>query len=89
MDNQLDISKQPYGLGGGKLLSGAVTVDVEGYCYYPLSGSVATLNFTNIDNGPISATFIPGIPVFGHITSVTQSAGLAVVYYGAPDQPRY
>jgi hypothetical protein len=90
MDNQLDISKHPYGLDGGYLLNGNVQVAVEGYCYYPLSNSGATLRFSNIENGTaVNSTFTAGIPVFGHITAVTQSSGLAIVYYGAPDQPRY
>lgn len=90
MNNQVDIAKQPFGLGGGMLLNGAVTVAVQGYCYYPLSGSSAAINLSNIDSGStISAVFIAGIPIFGSITAVTQSAGLAIVYYGAPDQPSY
>lgn len=90
MDSQLDISKEPFGLGGGVLLSGNKQLDIEGYCYYPLSGSSAAINFSNIDSGStVSATFIAGIPVFGRITAVTQSDGLAIVYYGAPNQTRY
>jgi len=90
MDSQLDIAKEPFGLSGGILLSGAKQLTVEGYCYYPLSSSAAVVNFSNLDSGSaVSATFMAGIPVFGAITAVTQSAGLAIVYYGAPDKPRY
>ncbi len=90
MNNQLDISKHPYGLDGGYLLTGSVTVAVEGYCYYPLSTSGATLRLANIENGgAFNTTFAAGVPVFGYITAVTQSSGAAIVYYGAPDQPRY
>ncbi len=98
MPNQIDIQKSPYGLNGGIYLSAslsasvvtAVSKSVDGFWYYPLTASVAEIRFSNIDSGSIiSGSFQAGIGVWGKITSVTQSSGQAIVYYGAPEPPRY
>jgi hypothetical protein len=90
MPNQIDEIKSPYGLNGGLFLSGSVSKSVDGFWYYPITASVARITLSNIDSGSaVSASFSGGVGLYGKITSVTQSEGIAIVYYGAPDQPRY
>jgi hypothetical protein len=89
MENQVDIAKHPYGLGGGIILSGSVQMKVEGFIYYPLATSEVTLKMPNLTNGEsFTNTFTAGLPMYGYITEVTQSSGLAVIYSGSMDQHR-
>lgn len=85
MQNQVDISKHPFGLGGGQVISGSVTMDVSGFCYYPIIATTAVLNMSNLASGSaLSSSFSAGIPIYGNLIAVTQSSGLAVVYAGQP-----
>lgn len=88
---QADISKSPYGLNGGIYLNGSTSKAINnGYCYYPLSASEANIKFSNIDSGSsINMTFSPGIPIYGIITSVTQSSGISIVYYAGIEPIKY
>jgi hypothetical protein len=83
MAQNLDLIKDPYGLGTGILLSGSISIPTSGsFCYYPLLESVANIKTANIvsaSNG-ISGTWTPGIPLYAHITEVTQSSGYAILY---------
>lgn len=90
MNDQVDISKHPFGLGGGIILSGSVQVQVKGFVYYPLQTTSAKLVISNLTNGSnFSASFTAGIPIYGYITEVTQSSGIAILYSGSSPIPRY
>jgi hypothetical protein len=90
MNDQIDIAKHPFGLAGGIVLSGSVTRSLEGFVYYPIQETTATLNIANLTNGGrLSSTFLAGLPIYGIITEVTQSSGIAIVYSGSTPIPRY
>ena len=90
MNDQIDIAKHPFGLGGGIILSGSITRSLEGFVYYPIQETTATLRIPNLTNGgSLSATFIAGLPIYGAITAVTQSSGIAIVYSGSIPVPTY
>jgi hypothetical protein len=89
MENQINIASHPYGLGGAMVLTGSMQVAGEFFWFQPLSSSVATIKFSN-GTGPLtSTTFTNGVGVYGYISQVTQSSGTSIVYYGAPNIPRY
>ena len=78
----------PYGLGGGIFLSGSIT-SPSGYyyVYYPITSSVANIKMNNIISGSqITGSFAAGLPIYGTITSVTQSSGVAFLYNALRDQ---
>ena len=90
MNDQIDIAKHPYGLGGGLVISGSVQVSGEWFVYYPIQTSEANLVIPNLENGlNLTASFFPGIPIYGAITEVTQSSGLAILYSGSQSPHRY
>lgn len=90
MNDQIDIAKHPFGLGGGVIISGSVSMQVKGFVYYPIQNTNATLVISNLANGNnLSASFSAGIPIYGYITEVTQSSGIAIVYSGSSPIPRY
>ncbi len=72
----------PYGLGGGVYLSGSANAPAGCYyAYYPITASVANIKMNSVTNGAVvTASFLAGIPIYGHITSVTQSSGISFVY---------
>jgi hypothetical protein len=89
MQNQIDIAKHPYGLGGGTILTGSMSIAGDFFWFYPISSSVATVKLSD-PTGVIPSTAYPnGIGVYGFITEVTQSSGASIVYSGAPDAPKY
>ena len=75
-----------FGLTGGTYLSGSTSASFSAaFCYYPLVDSVANVVTDNIVNGAnITSSFIAGIPIYGSITSITQSSGLAIIYHSTP-----
>ena len=84
--------RSEFGLTGGTLLSGSSSATfAAAFCYYPLVNSTANIATDNIINGAnINDTFIAGIPVYGSITQVTQTDGLAIVYHAIPSiNPSY
>ena len=90
MDNQVDIAKHPFGLGGGIIISGSAQVSGKFFIYYPIQTSTANLKIPNLVNGTnFSASFFPGIPIYGAITEVTQSSGFAILYSGSQLPNRY
>ena len=95
MDNQINIASHPYGLSGGTILSGSVSISGEAFWYYPVTTAVATIKFNNmVDAGgspaSMSSVSLPaGTSVYGVITSVTQSSGVAILYSGSANIPRY
>lgn len=83
MNSQVDIAKHPFGLGGGIVLSGSIQTSIEGFVYYPIQTTSAKLVISNLINGSnFSASFTAGIPIYGAITEVTQSSGIAILYAG-------
>jgi hypothetical protein len=79
----VNLHKDPYGLGHGILVSGSVTLtDLNGFCYYPIQECSSTIVMENIENGSaLNNVFIAGIPIFARITEITQSYGIAILYY--------
>lgn len=75
----------PYGLAGGVYLSGSVTISGSGgffFTYYPIANSVANINMKNMISGSsVTGSFTAGIPIYGQITAVTQSSGIAFCYW--------
>ena len=79
----VDLTKQGVGLGGGRILSGSVSASfTKAYWYYPVIGTTANVVFSDLTGGNITSSFTAGNGVYGTITSVTQSAGIAIVYDG-------
>jgi hypothetical protein len=80
----MDLTATPYGLSGGVYLSGSVTYGNTGglfFAYYPIASSVANIKFDNIVSGSdVTGSFTAGIPIYGQITAVTQSSGIAFLY---------
>jgi hypothetical protein len=89
MQNNIDISKHPYGLGGGAILSGSVSASVDGFWYYPVTATVANVKIGNLSGSLGSITYAAGVGVYGYITQVTQSSGIAILYSGSSDAPSY
>ena len=84
MDNQVDIAKHPFGLGGGIIVSGSAQISGEWFIYYPIQTSIANLKIPNLTNGTnFTSSFYAGIPIYGTITEITQSSGLAILYSGS------
>jgi hypothetical protein len=84
MPNIIDNNVDAFGLKGGRVLSGSVTVAVDAYVYYPLQTSVANIVISNLISGSfLTSSWSAGIPIYGNITSITQSSGLSIVYSGS------
>jgi hypothetical protein len=89
MQNNIDISQHPYGLGGGAILSGSVSIAADGFWYYPVVNSVANVKFDNLSGSTGTISYTAGVGVYGYITQVTQSSGLAILYSGSANAPSY
>ncbi len=93
MEKQIELQKDPYGLGGGILISGSINKTMSGsgaWCYYPLETSTAIVNTSNIISGSaITFSGSLGAPLYGDITAVSQSSGVAIVYFGSFKPPIY
>ena len=89
MENQIDISKHPYGLGGGTILSGSVSTAGDFFWFHPISSSIADIKFKNLDGSLGSTLHSNGVGIYGFITEVTQSSGKSIVYVGQTDNPKY
>ena len=78
----VDLIKDPYGLGTVFLASGSINLSVDpSFCYYPLQASTAILNVSNVSGSTtLSASFTAGIPIYACITAVSQSSGYALIY---------
>ena len=83
MPQILDGLKDPYGLKGGAILSGSVSASTDAFWYYAATGTTAIIKFSNLSGNQISASFAQGQSIYGNIISVTQSAGIAIVYSGS------
>lgn len=85
MADRVDLNVHPYGLGGGTYLSGSVTIECDGFMYYPLTASSANIVMAGsiVSGSSVSSSaWTAGIPIYGPITQVTQSSGIAFVYNG-------
>ncbi len=87
MPQLVDVSRSPFGLSGGTILSGSVSSSADAFWYYPVVASVATVKFSNISGPTASLSYTAGIGVYGAITSVTQSSGYAILYSGSYPYP--
>ena len=83
MPQIIDGLKDPYGLKGGTILSGSVSSSCDAFWYYAVTGTTAIIKFSNLAGGSVSASFAQGQSIYGNITSVTQSTGVAIVYSGS------
>lgn len=84
MPQIVDSLKDPYGLHGASILSGSVTTKADAFWYYPLVASVANVKFNGGISGSLgNVSFTAGVGVYGPITEVTQSSGLAILYSGS------
>ena len=83
MPQIVDGLKDPYGLNGGAILSGSVSTACDAFWYYPVTATTAIVKFSNLSGSQVSASFTAGNGVYGAITSVTQSSGIAIVYSGS------
>jgi hypothetical protein len=88
MPEIIDGLKDPYGLNGGAILSGSVTTATDAFWYYAVTNTAANIKFSNLSGSSINTTFTAGQSIYGNITSVTQSSGIAIVYSGSYF-PRY
>ena len=89
MQSQIVISNHPYGIGGGAILSGSVSASVDCFWYYPVTATVANVKVSNLSGSLGSVTYTAGVGVYGNITQVTQSSGIAIVYSGSANAPSY
>jgi len=90
--SRVELNVHPYGLGGGIVLSGSATMAfTDAFQYYPITTCNATLVMSMPQTGSLGSsiatasfgtTFTVGVPVYGPITQVTQSSGLAIIYKG-------
>lgn len=87
MPQLVDLSRSPFGLSGGTILSGSVSASADAFWYYPVINSTATVVFSNISGPTANLSYTAGNGVFGAITSVTQSSGYAILYSGSYPYP--
>jgi hypothetical protein len=83
MPQIVDGLKDPYGLNNGAILSGSVNKACDAFWYYAVTSTTAIIKFSNLSGSLISASFAQGQSIYGNITSVTQSTGLAIIYSGS------
>lgn len=83
MPQIVDGLKDPYGLNGGAILSGSMSMSCDAFWYLPITNTVASVAI-GLKNSPLTnVSFTAGNGVYGAITSVTQSSGIGVVYSGS------
>jgi len=88
MPEIIDITKDPYGLRGGRILSGSVAVSCDAFWYYPITATTVTSMSIALAGSPLtSVNFTPGVGIYGNITMVSQSSGIAIVYSGSYTYP--
>ena len=83
MPQIIDQLRSPWGLSGGTILSGSVSIASDAFWYLPVTATSASIAFSNLTGGSISTNFTAAAGVYGAITSVTQSSGIAVLYSGS------
>jgi hypothetical protein len=78
-----NLQKDAVGLGGGTIMSGSVNASfTNAFWYLPITATVVNkITFSDLVGGNITtASFTAGNGIYGTITSVSQSSGIAVVY---------
>lgn len=96
--SRVELNVHPFGLGGGTVLSGSVSASfTDVFQYYPIINTTAALRIAMPQNNALgisgsatlstsaslnSQTYNAGVAVYGPITQVTQSSGIAIVYSG-------
>ena len=91
MPQVIDQLRSPWGLSGGTILSGSVNINSDAFWYLPITATSASITFSNLTGGRINANFTASAGVYGAITTVSQSSGIAVLYSGSylPGTPGY
>ena len=97
--SRVELNVHPYGLGGGYILSGSVSASfTDAFQYYPVVTTSAIIKLEIPQNGAgvsaftttgniSSSTWTVGVPIYGPVTHVTQSSGIAFVYNGVAANP--
>lgn len=83
MPSVVDQLRSPFGLSGGSILSGSINTNSDAFWYYPVTATSASITFNNLSGSTISTSFAAGVGVYGNITRVSQSSGIAVLYSGS------
>ena len=84
MPQIVDGLKDPYGLNGGRILSGSVNVLADAFWYLPITATSVTSMSIGLAGTPLtSVNFTAGVGIYGNITMVSQSSGIAVLYSGS------
>ena len=97
--HRVELNVHPYGLGGGYILSGSVSASfTDAFQYYPVTATSAVIRLETLQNAAGTSTFSStgnisssawtvGIPIYGPVTQVTQSSGIAFIYSGVVANP--
>lgn len=83
MPQVININTDPYGLKGGTIVSGSVSISADAFWYLPITNTVAGIAFSNLGGSNFTSSFTAGNGVYGAITSISQSSGIAVLYSGS------
>ena len=83
MPQLVQTDRDQFGLNGGTILSGSINVTADAFWYLPITSTVAGIAFSNLSGSSFTTSFTAGNGVYGNITSVSQSSGIAVLYSGS------
>jgi hypothetical protein len=88
MPDIIDVLRDPYGLHGGTILSGSVNVTADAFWYHPITATTVTSMSIGLSGSPLtSVNFTAGVGIYGNITMVSQSSGIAILYSGSYAYP--
>ena len=83
MPQVVQTDRDQFGLNGGTIVSGSIKVTADAFWYLPITNTVAGISFSNLSGRNFTASFTAGNGVYGNITSVSQSSGIAFLYSGS------
>ena len=83
MPQLVQTDRDQFGLNGGTILSGSISIKADAFWYLPITNTVAGISFSNLSGSNFTSSFTAGNGVYGAITSISQSSGIAVVYSGS------
>jgi len=86
MPQLVQTDRDQFGLNGGTIVSGAINTKADAFWYLPITNTVAGISFSNlsgVSGSNFTASFTAGNGVYGNITSVSQTSGIAVLYSGS------
>jgi hypothetical protein len=86
MPQIVQTDRDQFGLNGGTIVSGSIKVTADAFWYLPITNTVAGIGFANlsgVSGSNFTASFTAGSGVYGGITSVSQSSGIAILYSGS------